>query len=892
MTKNRKFLATAATAAVVVSSVAPTASAANFQDVTDRYKDAVDFVISKGGKGLNANSFGTSSEIKRVDAAVLLAKVLGLNTQTAPASGFKDVPARAEGAVNALKAAGITSGKTKTTFDSNSSITRGELAIWLHKGFGLKGNSSMEFKDVTPMYKNAVQALAANGVTKGITEDEFGVNLNAKRGDYAIFLHKSALVKENMVEAVSVESVNNNTIRVKVKGPLENVQPTDFTFDGGLKVEAAKILPVPADGVYTTVELTTSVQESGKTYKLLSFNGKSVIGDITFKAPQAPNPGTPSNPGTPTDPPAENFNLSLMHTNDTHANIDNAAKRATAIKEYEAGHPDALLLDAGDVFSGTLYFNKFQGQADLELMNYMGYDAMTFGNHEFDLGSTPEGHQALSEFVKGADFPFVSSNVDFSKDSHFDDIFNTEEVESNPEDGQIYNAIVKEVEGEKIGILGLTTEETAGISSPGSVEFQNYIEEAQKAVDAFEEQGINKIIALTHIGYDDNPAFDNDLELAKAVDGIDVIVGGHSHTFLGADSRIASTYKPVLDTHGYEPTVIVTAYQYSTFLGTLDVEFDKDGKIINHTGNMVDISTKAADAGAAAILKPYADEVKTLKEQPTGATAAVELVQTKNDQAVVRNQETNLGNLIADGMLRKAKQYNANTVIALQNGGGIRASINSGEITVGELITTLPFGNTLATMTLTGAEVKTALEQSVSLAPGLNGGFLQVSGLKIKYDSTKEAGNRVTSVEVKNTDGNWEALNLTKNYVVATNAFTAKGGDSYKVFEKAYKEGRVTDLGLTDWEVLREYVQELGVVNPAVEGRIVDIATTQQPVSVPGSEFSGTAAEPKVYEGDVVVDVSNVSKLEYAVVKGDLTISGDASVDMVNVDVEGEIFFE
>ncbi|MCA1033470.1 5'-nucleotidase C-terminal domain-containing protein [Bacillus infantis] len=889
MTKNRKFLATAATAAVVVSAVAPTASAANFQDVTDRYKDAVDFVISKGGKGLNAYSFGTSSEIKRVDAAVLLAKVLGLNTQTAPASGFKDVPARAEGAVNALKAAGITSGKTKTTFDSNSSITRGELAIWLHKGFGLKGNSSMEFKDVTPMYKNAVQALAANGVTKGITEDEFGVNLNAKRGDYAIFLHKSALVKENMVEVVSVESVNSTTLRVKVKGQLANVQASDFVFDGGLKVEAAKILPsTAAEDVYTTVELTTSVQEPGKTYKLTSFDGKPVIGDVTFKAPGA------TNPGTPTTPPVENnnFNLSLMHTNDTHANLDNAAKRATAIKEFEAGHPDALLVDAGDVFSGTLYFNKFQGEADLELMNYMGYDAMTFGNHEFDLGSTPEGHEALSKFVEGADFPFVSSNVDFPKDSYFDDIFNTEEVTSDPQDGQIYNAIVKEVDGQKVGILGLTTEETAGISSPGSVEFQNYIQEAQKAVDAFEDQGINKVIALTHIGYDDNPAFDNDLELAKAVDGIDVIVGGHSHTFLGTDSRNASTYKPVVDTTGEEPTVIVTAYQYSTFLGTLDVEFDSQGKVVNHTGKLIDIATKAEDAGAAKILKPYADVVKTIKEQPAGATAAVELVQSKDGAAIVRNQETNLGNLIADGMLKKAKQYDANTVIAFQNGGGIRAPINAGEITVGELLTTLPFGNTLATMTLKGDEVKAALEQSVSLAPGLNGGFLQVSGLKVKYDSTKEAGNRVTSVEVKNTDGNWEALNLTKDYVVATNAFTAKGGDNYKVFEAAYKQGRVTDLGLADWEVLQEYVQELVTVNPSVEGRIVDISTNQQPISVPGSEFSGSTSEPKVYEGDVSVDATNVSKLENAVVKGDLTVAGNTSVTFSNVEVEGETFFE
>lgn len=717
MKDHRKFLATAAAVAVVASAVAPAASAAEFKDVTDRYKEAVDFVVSKGAKGLTETSFGTSAEIKRVDAAVLLANVLGLDTAKAPASGFKDVPARANGAVDALKAAGITSGKTVDTFDSNSLITRGELAIWLQKGFDLIGSSDVDFKDVTSMYEESVQALAANGVTKGVTATEFGVNLKAKRGDFAIFLHKAAQVKE-----------------------------------------------------------------------------------------------------------IEVFDLSLMHTNDTHANLDNAAKRATAIKEVRAEEPDSLLVDAGDVFSGTLYFNEYQGKADLDLMNYMGYDVMTFGNHEFDLGATTDGHKALAEFVKGAKFPFVTSNVDFSKDNKFAGLFHTEEVTANPKDGNIYNAIVKEVDGEKVGIIGLTTEETAGISSPGAVEFQNYIAEAKKAVAELEKQGVNKIVAVTHLGYDDNPEFDNDKELAKAVEGIDIIVGGHSHTFLGTNSRDASTYKPVVDTTGEEPTVIVTAYQYNTFLGTLDVKFDKDGKITSHAGKLIDIADKEADSGAAAILKPYSEKVDSIKKQATGATSSVALVQSRDGEAVVRKEETNLGNLIADGMLKKAKQYNEDTVIALQNGGGIRAPIDSGEITVGELLTTLPFGNTLATMNLKGSEIMTALEQSVSLAPGLNGGFLQVAGLHFTYDSSKEASKRVQEVKVQNKAGNWETLDLNKTYVVATNAFTAKGGDNYAVFGKAYEEGRVTDLGLTDWEVLQEYVKELGTVNPKVEDRIVDVA--------------------------------------------------------------------
>ena len=140
--------------------------------------------------------------------------------------------------------------------------------------------------------------------------------------------------------------------------------------------------------------------------------------------PPAP-PTPPTNPSTGggnlvvgimVEVQSKNFNLSIMHVNDTHANMDKAPKRVTAVKEVRTQKPDALLLDAGDVFSGTLYFNEFKGQADLEFMNLMKVDAMTFGNHEFDLGSSPEGHKALADFIKAAKFPFVSANVDFSKD--------------------------------------------------------------------------------------------------------------------------------------------------------------------------------------------------------------------------------------------------------------------------------------------------------------------------------------------------------------------------------------------------------------------------------------------------------------------------------------------
>lgn len=517
------------------------------------------------------------------------------------------------------------------------------------------------------------------------------------------------------------------------------------------------------------------------------------------------------------------FSLSLMHTNDTHAHVDNVAKRVTAVKEVRESKPKALLIDAGDVFSGTLYFNEFKGQADLQFMNLMKYDVMTFGNHEFDLGSSDEGHQALADFIKGAKFPFVSSNVDFSKDDKFTGLF-SDLISSKPEQGKIYNGIIKEIDGEKVGFFGLTTEETKDISSPGSIAFENYLEEAEKAVKAFEGMGVNKIVAISHLGYDDNAEYDNDLTLAAKVEGIDVIVGGHSHTQLDAPVVISK------DENGQtkDPTLIVQAYQYSDYLGTLDVEFDSKGKIVGQAGQLIKLADKQDDAEATKMLESYSNKIQEVKESKTGATAVKALESPRDSGDVtkpsVRKNETELGNLITDAMLTKAKEFNKDTVIAVQNGGGIRAGIDQGDITLGDILTVLPFGNTLATMNLTGEEITLALEHSVSQAPKESGGFLHVSGMKFTYDSTKESGKRIQKVEVLGQDGAYSELDKTKQYTVATNAFTAKGGDGYTVFKKAYEEGRVTDIGLADWENLAEHVSKLKTVNPTIEGRIKDVS--------------------------------------------------------------------
>ncbi|WP_211654976.1 cell wall-binding repeat-containing protein [Planococcus alpniumensis] len=502
------------------------------------------------------------------------------------------------------------------------------------------------------------------------------------------------------------------------------------------------------------------------------------------------------------------FELTIMHTNDTHANLDNAPKRATLIKQLRAENDNNLLLDAGDVFSGTLYFNTFEGQADLALMNYMQYDAMTFGNHEFDLGSSAEGHASLAEFVGGADFPLVGANVDFSGDDNMSPLVAGEAFTKTAANGQIYSGVVKEVNGEEVGIFGLTTAETADISSPEDIVFTDYIDAANEAVEWFEGQDVNKIVALTHIGYDDNAAVDNDRTLAAEVDGIDVIVGGHTHTKLLPPVQV-------------EDTVIVQANEYNKFLGQLDVTFDEAGNVTNFVGEHHEVAAAAEDAEAVEILAPFKEEVEELKETEIGVEANVFLNGTRGEFGI-RLSETNLGNFITDGMLAKAKTINPDTTIALQNGGGIRASIDQGPITYGEVLTVLPFGNALAIMEVTGQEIKEALEHSVREYPKENGGFLHVSGMFFNYDGKAPVGDRVLSAFVDTGDNNFEELNLEETYTVATNTFTAKGGDGFASFGKAYEEGRVTEPGFTDWEMFEEHAQSFADegVEPYEERRI------------------------------------------------------------------------
>lgn len=723
-TSNKLFLSTIALATVAA---VPTMAAAEtpFSDVSKSYEDAVELLVGSGmTQGLSETKFGTEAQIKRVDAAVLIAKALGFDAEgTYKSAGFTDVPNRAVWAVDALVEAGIVKGKTSTRFGTNDNLTRNEAAVLIVKATELSIDQTLtktKFTDVNKRFAPYVQALIENELSAGKTATQFGANDPIKRGELAQFIHRA---KEH------------------------------FGF----------------------------------------------------------------------------LDMMVMHMNDTHAYLENFPYVATAVNELREKHKNNLLLHAGDVFSGDLYFNAFEGQADLALMNYLKFDAMVFGNHEFDLGGSEDGHKSLAEFVKAAKFPLVAANVDFSKDDLFDGL-QTKEVVETYEDGNIYDGVVIDVNGEKVGVFGLTTEETPFISSTEAVEFSNYIEQAEKAVASFEAQGINKIIALTHIGFNDSLVFDNDIELAKQVEGIDIIVGGHTHYTLA---------EPYISREFDAPTVIVQANEYAKYLGALDVTFNKAGEVVLYDGELLPTEKGGtefeADEGALDILAPYQEEVEKIKSDPIGVEALVKLDASRDETASgtpsIRHSEMTLGNLVADGLLYSARTLtDQHADIALQNGGGIRTSIEAGPITTGEVLQVLPFGNGLATVELSGEEVLEVLEHSVSADlredGGLkeNGGFLQVGGMKFTYDSSKEVGNRVEEVLVQ-VDDEFVALETDKDYIVATNIFTAKGGDGYETFEKAFQEGRVSEPGFSDYQNLIDYFKtfEEGI-EVETEGRITNLA--------------------------------------------------------------------
>ncbi len=494
------------------------------------------------------------------------------------------------------------------------------------------------------------------------------------------------------------------------------------------------------------------------------------------------------------------YNLTILHTNDFHARFepvskydgpcgseDNAegkcfggtARLVTAIKDAQARTNNAILVDGGDQFQGTLFYNYYKGAMAAEMMNKLGYDGMTVGNHEFD-----DGPEVLASFMSAINFPILMSNADVSAEPLLAD--------------KLAKSTVIERGGERIGLIGLTPQDTDELASPGdNIVFTDPSEAVQGEVDKLTADGVNKIIVLSHSGYGVDQA------VAANTTGVDVIVGGHSNTLLSnTNDRAAGPYPTMVGN-----TAIVQAYAYGKYLGELNVTFDDAGNVTEATGEPILIDASVTeDAETVARIAEMAAPLEEIRNRVVAQTNEM----IGGDRAVCRAQECAMGNLIADAMLARVKDQGID--VAIQNGGGIRASIDAGEVTMGEVLTVLPFQNTLSTFQVKGSVLVEALENGVSEIEEGAGRFPQVAGMSYAFDASAAAGSRISDVVIGGAPVEMDRL-----YGVVSNNYVRNGGDGYKMFKTAEN---AYDFGPDLADVTAEYLAANAPYKPYTDGRI------------------------------------------------------------------------
>jgi 2',3'-cyclic-nucleotide 2'-phosphodiesterase (5'-nucleotidase family) len=469
--------------------------------------------------------------------------------------------------------------------------------------------------------------------------------------------------------------------------------------------------------------------------------------------------------------------ITIVHINDTHAKVFEGkydgmgiAKVAAKVEELKAENPNVLLLDAGDTFHGTTFATLNEGESIVKIMNAMKYDVMAAGNHDFNYGQ-----DRLVELAEMAEFPVLADNV-------------------VKEDGTklLESYVIKEVDGVKVGIFGLASPETAYKTHPDNVKGITFVDpvESSKAMVAELEGKVDVIVALAHVGVDEETIVKS-TDIAEQVEGIDVIIDGHSHTEFEKGMMVNGV-------------LITSCGEYTKNVGIIDLTV-VDGKVTEKSAKLF-TKAEAADLEPSAEITALMDEIKTEQKKITDVVLSSTKVTLDGEREQVRAGETNLGNLIADAMINES-----GAEIAITNGGGIRASILPGEITKGDIITVLPFGNFIVTKDVKGSDIKAAIENGVDSYPGTKGAFPHVAGIEYTFDANLPAGARVTSVT-----RNGMPLDMNKTYVLATNNFMAAGGDNYKMFADYSVKGEFAALD----EALIDYMNVVDTANLPALSRV------------------------------------------------------------------------
>jgi 5'-nucleotidase/UDP-sugar diphosphatase len=478
--------------------------------------------------------------------------------------------------------------------------------------------------------------------------------------------------------------------------------------------------------------------------------------------------------------------LVLLHTNDHHGVVlprngqGGLAQMAAYVKAVKATNPQVLLIDAGDINTGTALSNMFNAEPDILAYNIMGYDAATFGNHEFD-GT----HEKLLTQIEEAQFPFISSNIKTADGSYLGD---------GP-------YLIKQYDGFTVGIFGITTLRTKIIASPDAgLEFINEIDAAREMVDILRNQEqVDIVIAITHIGdVKEGPDHITSPELAAEVPGIDIIVDGHSHSFFEAPKKIGATY-------------IVSANEWGKYIGQGRLTI-RNKMLVNFTWTPVEI---APDTEVAAMLAPYIEQANASLTEVVGEASAPFIFGNR----LTRYQETALGNLITDANAWYFRtQYNQHIDFAFHNGGNIRAELPQGPITREQILTILPFENYLYIVSLKGSDL-IELFNFIAAIPQGSGGFPQFSA-EVRYTVDKSAGQDQGVITDLSIGG--APVDPDKIYRFCTNDYLLGGGDGYEALTRA-EDPFNTSLLLS--YVVIEYIKaQSGPVAPATDGRLTVIS--------------------------------------------------------------------
>lgn len=504
----------------------------------------------------------------------------------------------------------------------------------------------------------------------------------------------------------------------------------------------------------------------------------------------------------------------ILHTNDVHGAISSYAKVAALKAEYEAKGAEVLLMDAGDYIQGEPYVSVSQGETAIRLMNYVGYDVATIGNHEFDYG-----YENLAELVAAAEFPIIAANVMYNGKTAFE-----------------ANKVFELESGVKVGVFGLSTPETATKAHPGKIKGVTFLsgddmnKAAQAQVDELTAAGCDYIICLGHLGIDDSSKGYRSVDLLEAVTGIDVFIDGHSHSSLddvkalvGEDCKVGDT---LLTSTGTKLATVgaVVISEDGISIESVDLEkYEGSDDVVEEAAQLV------IDEVDAAYGEVFAkSEVELCGEKAPGN----------------RTEETNNGDLIADAILWQAKKDGSlpvadENVIAITNGGGIRAAIAAGDITKKDVNTVLPFGNTVAYVTVKGSVLLEALEASTYCTPEAVGAFPQVAGIEFTVDTNKAydqgeqypgstyyAPASINRVTIESING--KAFDPEATYVVVTNDFLAAGGDTYYAFSVSTS----VDTGIPMDEAVMSYITEelKGVVTAEKYGEPQGRITVLEPV--------------------------------------------------------------